>query len=208
LRERGVERFGLRIHQAGEYPAKLRDARDPVELLYFQGTWELVETRCVAIVGSRKPSDEGRKRARRLARALVQDDFTVVSGLATGIDTEAHTTAIEAGGRTIGADGRARASVGNTVDVANATWTNTIGAGEMITVWKDPDFDPTLRGFYYVRVIEIPTPRWTARRPTSPGCWPSMASNAGTVSGSCCPTSRTSRSSTTGCCGPAASWCR
>ena len=48
------------------------------------------------------------------------------------------------GGRTIGADGRARASVGNTVDVANATWTNTIGAGEMITVWKDPDFDPSL----------------------------------------------------------------
>ena len=56
----------------------------------------------------------------------------------------------------------ARTSVGNTVDVANATWTNTIGAGEMITVWKDPDFDPALRAFYYVRVIEIPTPRWTA----------------------------------------------
>jgi hypothetical protein len=36
------------------------------------------------------------------------------------------------------------------------------GAGEMITVWKDPDFDPALRAFYYVRVIEIPTPRWTA----------------------------------------------
>ena len=66
------------------------------------------------------------------------------------------------GGRTIGADGRSRTSVGNTVDVANATWTNTIGAGEMITVWKDPDFDPALRAFYYVRVIEIPTPRWTA----------------------------------------------
>jgi len=48
------------------------------------------------------------------------------------------------------------------VDVANATWANTIGAGEMITVWKDPDFDPALRAFYYVRVIEIPTPRWTA----------------------------------------------
>ena len=66
------------------------------------------------------------------------------------------------GGRTIDADGRSRTSVGNTVDVANATWTNTIGAGEMITVWKDPDFDPALRAFYYVRVIEIPTPRWTA----------------------------------------------
>jgi pimeloyl-ACP methyl ester carboxylesterase len=66
------------------------------------------------------------------------------------------------GGRKIEADGRSRTPVGNTVDVANATWTNTIGAGEMITVWKDPDFDPTLRAFYYVRVIEIPTPRWTA----------------------------------------------
>ena len=66
------------------------------------------------------------------------------------------------GGRKIGADGRSKTPVGNTVDVPNATWTNTIGAGEMITVWKDPVFDPTLRAFYYVRVIEIPTPRWTA----------------------------------------------
>ena len=65
-------------------------------------------------------------------------------------------------GAQIDATGRAKASVGNTVDVANATWSNTIGAGEMITVWKDPDFDPALRAFYYVRVIEIPTPRWTA----------------------------------------------
>jgi hypothetical protein len=52
--------------------------------------------------------------------------------------------------------------VGSTVDVANATWTNTIGDPELITVWKDPAFDPTVRAFYYVRVLEIPTPRWTA----------------------------------------------
>jgi len=65
------------------------------------------------------------------------------------------------GDRKPGGDGKLP-SVGNTVDVANATWTNTIGAPELIKVWKDPNFDPSLRAFYYVRVIEIPTPRWTA----------------------------------------------
>jgi hypothetical protein len=52
--------------------------------------------------------------------------------------------------------------VGNTVDVAGATWTNTIGSPELIAVWKDPDFDLNQPAFYYGRVIEIPTPRWTA----------------------------------------------
>jgi hypothetical protein len=52
--------------------------------------------------------------------------------------------------------------VGSTVDVAKASWTNTIGAPELGAVWKDPEFDPQLPAFYYARVIEIPTPRWTA----------------------------------------------
>ena len=65
------------------------------------------------------------------------------------------------GDRKAGADGEVPA-VGNTVDVANATWTNTIGSAELITVWEDPDFDSGERAFYYARVIEIPTPRWTA----------------------------------------------
>jgi len=50
--------------------------------------------------------------------------------------------------------------VGNTVDLENATWTNTIGDPELITVWKDPSFDPSVKAFYYARVLEIPTPRW------------------------------------------------
>jgi len=53
-------------------------------------------------------------------------------------------------------------AVGSTVDVENATWTNTIGAPELIAVWKDPDFDASQPAFYYGRVLEIPTPRWTA----------------------------------------------
>jgi len=64
-------------------------------------------------------------------------------------------------GRTIGADGRSREPVGNTVDVEDATYTNAIGAPLLAGYWKDPDFDPDERAFYYVRVIEIPTPRWT-----------------------------------------------
>jgi hypothetical protein len=54
------------------------------------------------------------------------------------------------------------AAVGDTVDVARASYKNDIGSAELGTVWTDPDFDPARRAFYYVRVIEIPTPRWTA----------------------------------------------
>ncbi len=64
-------------------------------------------------------------------------------------------------GREIGPDGRARDPVGSTVDIAAATFTNTIGAPVLSGYWRDPDFDPVERAFYYVRALEIPTPRWT-----------------------------------------------
>jgi hypothetical protein len=65
-----------------------------------------------------------------------------------------------ADGRKVAADGRV-APVGNTVDLATATWTDTIGDAQLATVWSDPEFDPEKRAFYYVRVLQIPTPRHT-----------------------------------------------
>jgi DNA processing protein len=91
--------FGVRVHGAGEYPQKLRDAVHPVELLYFRGWWNFVEMRSVAVVGTRKPSRAGEMRAEKLVKMLVADGFMVVSGLARGIDTIALTTAMNLGGR-------------------------------------------------------------------------------------------------------------
>jgi DNA processing protein len=101
IRAAGITEFGVRVHGAGEYPRKLDDAEHPVELLYYQGTWELTSKPSVAIVGTRSPSDDGVRRAARLARLCVADGLTVVSGLARGIDTAVHTSAIREGGSTI-----------------------------------------------------------------------------------------------------------
>jgi hypothetical protein len=70
-------------------------------------------------------------------------------------------SAFESDERQPGKDGKLPA-VGSTVDLTIPAWTNTIGAPELGAVWQDPDFDPAEMAFYYARVIEIPTPRWTA----------------------------------------------
>lgn len=101
FRSAEITRFGVRVHGAGDYPEKLRDAAHPIELLYYQGWWDLAESRCVAVVGTRKPTPEGITRTRQLVRKLVKDNFTVVSGLAAGVDTTVHETAIGCDGRTI-----------------------------------------------------------------------------------------------------------
>jgi DNA recombination-mediator protein A len=82
FREAEVTRFGVRVHGAGEYPQKLRDAAHPIELLYYQGWWDLAESRSVAVVGTRKPTLDGEARTRQLVRKLVKDGFTVALGLA------------------------------------------------------------------------------------------------------------------------------
>ena len=91
------------------------------------------------------------------------DRYQIVKGWldANGESQEKVYDVVWSGGREPGADGKVP-PVGSSVDVANATFTNTIGAPELITVWTDPDFDPAQPAFYYGRVLEIPTPRWTA----------------------------------------------
>jgi DNA processing protein len=101
LQRAGVYHFGVRINGGGDYPKKLRDAEHPIEMLYFQGRWDFVESRCIAVVGTRKPSPEGIKITQRIATRLSMDGFTVVSGLAAGIDTVAHGAAIVRGTPTI-----------------------------------------------------------------------------------------------------------
>jgi hypothetical protein len=91
------------------------------------------------------------------------DRIQVVKGWLdeSGIAQERIYDVVWSGDRRPGTDGKLP-PVGDTVDVAQATYTNTIGAAELAAVWKDPDFKPAQRAFYYARVIEIPTPRWTA----------------------------------------------
>jgi DNA processing protein len=111
LRRANVIRFGIRLHGTGDYPLRLRDARNPIELFYFQGWWDLIDTPCVAVVGTRKPTDAGIARTEKVVRNLVKDGFTIVSGLAAGIDTIAHKTAMGNSGLTIGVIGTPLSSV-------------------------------------------------------------------------------------------------
>jgi len=91
----------IMINSTFDYPSKLRDAAEPVEVLYYSGNLDLISSPSIAIVGSRKPSNEGLKRATQLVKLLIKDGYTIVSGLAEGIDTQAHTMAIKYGGKTI-----------------------------------------------------------------------------------------------------------
>ena len=98
VRDAGVEivRF-----TSAEYPARLRMIADPPPFLYIKGALKAEDDQSVAIVGSRSASDFGRRVARDLARGLASLGFTVVSGMARGIDGSAHQSALQAGGRTI-----------------------------------------------------------------------------------------------------------
>jgi DNA processing protein len=98
-----AQQFGVRLVALGttEYPAALANISDPPHLLYVRGTLTTADANAVAVVGSRHCTDYGRRVAARLAAGLVRAGFTVVSGLARGIDGVAHKAALEAGGRTL-----------------------------------------------------------------------------------------------------------
>lgn len=84
-----------------DYLSKLNDAEYPLPLLYYQGNIDYLYTKGIAVVGSRNPSDDGIKRTVKLVKELISENLTIISGLASGIDTAAHKTAISQKGRTI-----------------------------------------------------------------------------------------------------------
>ena len=101
LRDAGIRRFGVRTRSEAEYGDKLRAADSIPPCLYFQGYWNFTEMPSVAVIGTRRPTAEGIRRARKLTKLLVRDRYAIVSGLARGIDTVAHQTALDEGGVTI-----------------------------------------------------------------------------------------------------------
>ena len=101
LGEAGVRRFGVRTKTETEYGDKLRAAASIPPCLYFQGYWNFTEMPSIAVIGTRNPTEEGRQRARKLTKLLVDDGCAIISGLAEGIDAAAHEAALEAGGVTV-----------------------------------------------------------------------------------------------------------
>lgn len=98
-------KFSVCIHGDFQYPEDLRRANYPIELFYYRGNLDLLSNRSLSIVGARKAKAEGISRAKRLAKELVEAGYTIVSGLAAGIDTAAQTSTIDCGGKTIGVIG-------------------------------------------------------------------------------------------------------
>lgn len=105
LLEEKLGTFSVAVNNTPSWPDKLKDAENPSPLFYYEGDIGLMELPSVSIVGARKASEEGLKRARKLARELVSSGYAVVSGLARGIDTAAMTSAMQYGGKVIGVIG-------------------------------------------------------------------------------------------------------
>ena len=153
-------RMGVRFFGGWDFTEADANSRQPAEAGYSRG---------VSMGGDLSQAPDGKSptflvAAMKDAMSGNLDRIQIIKGWA-GKDGQAEERVYDVAvsdGRKIDKNGRCKTPVGNTVDVANATWTNTIGDPELIAVWTDPDFDAKQRAFYYVRVLEIPTPRWTA----------------------------------------------
>ncbi len=97
--------FSVTIKGSVQYPSNLKGARYPLGLLYYKGQLDLGNTKCISVIGTRSPSDKGIKNTKTVVKDLVSAGWTIVSGLARGIDTVAHQSAIEHQGNTIGVTG-------------------------------------------------------------------------------------------------------
>ena len=150
-------RMMVRFFGGWDYTANDLDSRQPAFRGYEKG---------VPMGGDLKP-EQGKDAPTFMVYALRDpiganlDRIQIVKGCLDG-DGKTHEKVYDVAwsdGRTPDGNGKLP-PVGNTVDVKNANWTNTIGASELGVVWSDPDFDPAQPAFYYARVLEIPTPRW------------------------------------------------
>lgn len=149
-------RIKVRFFGGWQYPADLIERGDWVPAAYAGG---------VPMGGVLSGSENDAPRfvvwAAKSPRGANLDRVQIVKGWSEDGETlERVYDVVLSDGRELRADGSAPA-VGNTVDVATATYTNEIGDAELAIVWEDPEFDPLLPSFYYARVLEIPTPRWT-----------------------------------------------
>ena len=111
------------------------------------------------------------------------DRVQIVKGW-TGLDGETHERVYDVAvsdGRGIGPDGRCDTAVGSTVDMDTASYTNTIGDAQLAAIWRDPEFDPDQHAFYYARVLEIPTPRYSLRDSIALGIEPQETGRPGII---------------------------
>lgn len=144
LAEQQVQARLVTVLDRAEYPSNLRVIPSPPPFLFYRGELRRDDARSVAVVGTRQASDEGRHRASRLAEKLTADGVTVISGLASGIDTAAHTATLDAGGRTIAVIGT---GILRTYPKENADLADRIAESGAIVSQFWPDAPPTRQSF-------------------------------------------------------------
>jgi DNA processing protein len=147
LVERARDQSGARlvtVLDRNEYPSNLRVIPSPPPFLFYRGELRRDDARSVAVVGTREATDAGRLRARHLAERLATDGVTVISGLAKGIDTAAHTATLMTGGRTIAVIGT---GILRTYPKENAALADQVAEHGAVVSQFWPDSPPTRYSF-------------------------------------------------------------